>query len=369
MTTVLLLAKSETPAFKAIAECILSLAKERGWAAHAAVSDASSSTADALVRTWNPDGCIIYAPRPGSIGTGRGWHVPSVLVSPATPSRVSANVSHDSRSTGCLAARELAGLGLDTFAFAASDNSLPWVRSRLAGFSAELARRGREPIVFEGGSLRRWLESLPKPCGLFAANDLTAEKAVAAASAAGIEIPFDLAVLGCDDDARICEHAEVTISSIRPDYLKCAMLATDSLAATMAGKRTPAQSLFGDSGVTRRASTRMTARRSPEISAALEFIRGNAFSGITAADVLATMKRSRRSAEMAFRAATGRSIVEEIQNVRLEEAKRLLSNPFVKAGAVAGRVGYTSENFLIRLFRRETGMTPSEWRASRLSAK
>jgi two-component system response regulator YesN len=74
------------------------------------------------------------------------------------------------------------------------------------------------------------------------------------------------------------------------------------------------------------------------------------------------MKGSRRSAENMFRAATGHSILEEIQTVRLNEVKRLLANPLTKIGAIAARTGYRSENFLTRLFKRATGMTPSHWR-------
>ena len=122
--------------------------------------------------------------------------------------------------------------------------------------------------------------------------------------------------------------------------------------------------MFGDVGVIHRASTRVTAYKSPDVAAALEYIRLNALSGISASDVLSRMKGSRRSAENAFRAATGHSIVEEIQAVRLVEVKRLLSNPMLKISAIAARAGYRSENFLTRLFKRETGMTPSEWRRS-----
>lgn len=120
-----------------------------------------------------------------------------------------------------MAARNLASLGMDVFAFAAEDLNLHWVKRRLDGFCRELKSRGREAAIFGGGSLRAWLHKLPKPCGIFAANDEMAEKVVSAADSEGIAIPSSLAVLGCDDDARICENAEVTISSIRPDYRGC----------------------------------------------------------------------------------------------------------------------------------------------------
>ena len=370
MRTILLISEKESPAFKAIGDCVLPLAKARSWAVHIIAIDRTDINAAELVSTWNPDGCILYASSADGITKAvKRWRIPTVLVSPTFAARKATVVAHDSRSTGALAARELAKLGFDNFAFTAATPDLPWVNARLTGFKEVLGRCGRKVEVFGDGSLRDWLKSLPKPCGLFAANDMMAEKAVAAATAAGIDIPFDLAVLGCDDDARICEHAEITISSIRPDYTRCGMLAVESLASAMDGKRTASPRLFGDIGVTRRASTRLIAERRHDISAALEYIRANALSSITAADVIMRVKGSRRSVENAFRAATGRSILEEIQSVRLDEVKRLLANPFVKIGSIAARAGYGSENFLTRLFKRKTGLTPSQWRNAMLHAQ
>lgn len=362
MKVVLLVTEKESPAFTTVGECVLSLARERNWAIHV-VGGASASAAE-MIGSWNPDGCILYAPKKRDMAAAaRRMRIPTILVSPQFAARGAPIVAHDSHSTGRLAARELASLGFDSFAFAAAEPNRPWVKARLAGFGEELGRRGRTPSIFCGGNLRAWLKSIPKPCGLFAANDAMAEKVVASASAAGIDIPLDLAVLGCDDSARICEHSEITISSIRPDYMRCGMLAVDALDAAMRGGRHgPSKTLFGDVWVTRRASTRLTVGRRPGISEALEYIRANATSGITAAEVIARMPGSRRSVEKAFRDATGHSVLAEIQQVRLSEVKRLLMNPFVKIGAIASRTGYRSENFLARMFKRETGLTPSQWR-------
>jgi LacI family transcriptional regulator len=290
--------------------------------------------------------------------------VPTVHISPAWKYKSMLTVSHDSCITGCVAARELANLGLDNFAFAAAHPMPPWAEKRLSTYSSELAKRGRTASVYDGDNLGAWLRSLPKPCGIFAANDMMAERIVATAKTEGLEVPYDLAVLGCDDDARICEHAETSISSIRPDYTKGGMLTVQMLADVMDGQDAEPVRMFGDTGVIHRASTRLTAYKSPVLSDELEYIRLNAFSGISASDVLSRMKGSRRSAENMFREATGRSILEEIQSVRLNEVKRLLSSSLMKIGAIAAQTGYRSENFLTRLFKRETGMTPSQWRKS-----
>lgn len=364
MKTVLMLTRKESSAFRAIAESVSSAARERGWAVHVATA-ADVRKGARLADSWRCDGCIVYAARPnGLFGDLGALRVATVCVSPTDPVPRFHSVVHDSFATGDLAARRLAELGLDAFAFAAEDEGVGWAARRLDGFRRGLKARGRGVDVFGGGNLRAWLRGLPKPCGLFAANDAMAERVISAAVADGIAIPGEVAVLGCDDDARICEHAEVTISSIRPDYRRCGELATESLAEAMERPGRPARRLsFEDEGVTKRASTRLLAVSSPEVVRALEFIRLEAFSGIATADVLAKMPGSRRSAETAFRAATGRSILEEIQAVRIAEAKRLATNPLVKLGSVASRVGYGSENFFARVFKRETGMTLREWRS------
>ena len=130
----------------------------------------------------------------------------------------------------------------------------------------------------------------------------------------------------------------------------------------MEGKPYTGDSIYGDIGVTRRASTRTIVGHPPQIASMLEYIRLNALSGITTTDVLNNFSGSRRSIEARFRGATSRSILEEIQSVRLAEVERLLANPMVQISSIASRTGYASENFLARLFKRTYGMTMREWR-------
>ncbi len=364
MKTILLLTKTETPSFKAVRDSLLSLTKERGWAIHV-FSVGTLAKASRLVKAWDPDGCIVYCAMPGGLNGNFGvWRKPTVTINSPRPVRGAASVVHDSRTTGSLAARELLSLGLDNFAFFATGANKPWAETRFRHFAAEIERRGLHVLRYRSGSVGGWLESLPKPCGLFAANDIAAERIVSEAFAAGISVPNDIALIGCDDDPQICEHMEVTISSVRPDFPRCAALAVDAISRAMETKRCGGELVYGDIGVTRRASTRPMAGCPAQISAMLEYIRLNALSGISASDVLKRFPGSRRTAETRFRKTIGHSIVDEIQSVRLAAVKRLLADPLVKIGSIASRVGYDSENFLTRLFKRETGQTPSQWRNS-----
>ena len=366
MKTILLMTHTESSVFRAIAESISVYSKKRRWALHI-ITAADSKNAKNIAESWHADGCIAYAAMPSGLNLKNiEMPIPVVHISPTWESKGKLTVIHDSYITGSVAAHGLGDLGLDNFAFASELPLPPWAEKRLSTYRRELAKRRRPVDVYEGGDLSKWLCDLPKPCGLFAANDIMAERIVATAKMEGLDVPHDLAVLGCDDDARICEHAETTISSIRPDYGKGGMLAIQMLADAMEGLETEPVQMFGDIGAIHRASTRVTAYRSPIVSDALEYIRLNALSGISASDVLYRMKGSRRSAENMFRAATGHSILQEIQSVRLNEVKRLLSNPLMKIETIAAQTGYHSENFLTRLFKRTTGMTPSQWRKSRI---
>ena len=363
MKTVLLLTWAETPAFTAMKANILPLAKARGWAVHAFALGGMDTTADKLVKAWNPDGCIVYAAKPNGLSGNFGaWRKPVVTISAPQPMRGISAVEHDSHMTGTLAARELLSLEMENFAFFSDTVQMPWTEARFSSFSDEIKRHELPVRRYMRGSVGDWLVSLPKPCGIFAANDLMAERIVSEAANRGIAIPNDIAIVGCDDDPLICEHSETTISSIRPDFSQCASLAVDALACAIEGRRCSSCRIYGDVGVTRRASTRPTAGSARQIARVLEYIRLNARNGLVASDVLSLLGGSRRSAEIRFRKATGHSILDEIQSVRLAEVERLLADPLVSIGVIASRVGYGSENFLARIFKRTHGMTMREWR-------
>ena len=86
--------------------------------------------------------------------------------------------------------------------------------------------------------------------------------------------------------------------------------------------------------------------------------------GILPRDVIGQIGGSRRQAEYRFREFVGKSIGEEILSVRLETAKKLLSDPLVPIGAVAVHCGYSDDSLLRKAFKSATGMSLSEYRES-----
>lgn len=64
-----------------------------------------------------------------------------------------------------------------------------------------------------------------------------------------------------------------------------------------------------------------------------------------------------------FRRHTGQTLGRFIEQVRIEEAKRLLLETDLLCFEVAYRAGYDREDVAMRAFKRNTGMSMKTWRA------
>lgn len=69
-----------------------------------------------------------------------------------------------------------------------------------------------------------------------------------------------------------------------------------------------------------------------------------------------------RTIKRRFKAATGVSIMEYLQNLRIEQAKRALEQGDLSVEAVCVEAGYEDVSFFRRLFKRLTGLTPGQYR-------
>lgn len=69
-----------------------------------------------------------------------------------------------------------------------------------------------------------------------------------------------------------------------------------------------------------------------------------------------------RTLKRRFKAATGSTLIEYLQNLRVEEAKRLLESGWMPVDEISVQVSYDDTSFFRRLFKRRTGLTPSQYR-------
>ncbi len=80
------------------------------------------------------------------------------------------------------------------------------------------------------------------------------------------------------------------------------------------------------------------------------------------AELVARSGLAERSFKRRFRLATGMSPLAYVHTLRLEEAKQMLEATALPVEAVAFEVGYEDSGFFNRLFRRDVGLTPTQYR-------
>ena len=365
---------------------IYRFARPQGWNVQVVEHEPNRKSIVELLAFWHPSGVIVEGgvDENGAFLSGVFDRVPTVYLAcdPKRLKRSSMCVNHDSESIGYLAAREFLSLGLKSFSYF-DFTGMFWSEERGRCFGEALRMNARTAQVFtrrffesgkksaDKGFRNRfvaWLRELPKPCGLFAANDLLAVEALNICHAVGIAVPDAVAVLGVDNDAIACENAVPTLSSVRPNFEESGFLCAQLLGERLACRGRfigDAQRKFAASGIVRRQSTRFLPKSDASVSKAMEMIRLRACEGLKPRDVFPLFDCSRRLAELRFKSITGHSVQEEINLVRLEKVKDLLAREDVKIESISGRCGWKSPAQLRVFFRKSEGVSLRDWRRAR----
>lgn len=376
---ILVIASTKHPIIAAKVAGVYRYAKTCGWKIHVADTPARQSDLRPLLELWAPDGCIIESgvygkPPPAELFAGF-----KTVFLDADRRHLPKNapvVIHDSEADGRLAAKELITIGRTSFAFIGAPGDIFWSRDREAAFLKTLRLNGKgacrrlHPRANRRNDLgitreiANFIAKLPSGCGIFAANDALADKVLSVCARLRRSVPDDLAVIGVDNDETICTNATPTLSSVAPDFEHGGYLAAEMLDGLLRGRRTASRkmAMFGPITLVRRAST---AAPSAYGGLALKILRQirDSEGRISPSEIFPALGCARRTAELHFRKATGKSVLEAINEVRLEFAQLLLRQRHLPIADIASRAGYESVIAFDRFFKSRTGKSPSEWQA------
>ncbi|HEX3599896.1 MAG TPA: XylR family transcriptional regulator [Lacipirellulaceae bacterium] len=294
---------------------------------------------------------------------------------PDNPLSKFSEISSDPNEVSRLAAEHLLERRLTRFAYIGSDDR-GWAKRRETGFKTYLEQRGITPYIYptpkrpqdriwerEQSLMARWISKLPTPIGLFACDDDRGREVLEVCGLVGLNVPEDVAVIGVDNDEVFCELSDPPLSSIALNAETAGYRAAALLDAMMQGRVRKRQQIIVEAlGVVTRRSTDIVAVEDEDIASALQFIRREQGRGISVDDVVEKVAVSRRNLEKRFRDTIGRSILDEIQLVRLDRAKRLLVETTYPISKVADLAGFGSAGYFIQFFQRRVGKTPRKYR-------
>lgn len=297
-------------------------------------------------------------------------------LAPGSPWSRMSQLTSDSEGAVRLAVEHLLNQGVHNFGFVGISGKV-WSDRRQHAFAQQMAEAGCEAHAYryscrsrlpwsrEQTVMSRWLEGLPKPAGILACNDDRGREVLAACRQARLRVPEEVAVIGIDNDELLCDLSDPPLSSVTLGAERAGFEAAALLDDLMAGcVKKPRRLVAAALGVVTRRSTDVLLHEDQEIAAALRFIRDNAGRPIRVYDVVANLGDARRTLEIRFRQAMGRSIYAEIQRSRLERARQLLLETDIALPKVAMACGFGSPSHLAAVFGRSLGVTPMKYRAN-----
>ncbi len=336
-----------------------------------------------LDQNWTGAGLITFRMTAEEAAAWRRRGLAVVNISSEGGSHGFPRVLPDNAQVGRRAAEHLASLGLRDFAFvgraASQYNVASWIsgprryaRERWQGFTVALAERGivaREfflpahPLWKDTAwkairhELATFLGGLPKPCGVFAADDPLAVAVRQASVEGGRSVPDDLPLLGFGNDPVYCHGTTPALTSIDYPGREIGFRAARLLGEQLAGRpATDIEETVPVGVVVARESTDFLAFDDPEVARLVRWIRLNALAdAIQVSDVLAQTTLSLTVLKSRFQEALGHGPKREIMETRIRHLEYLLQTTDLPLEKIAKSMRFPSVESMSRFLFRETG--------------
>jgi LacI family transcriptional regulator len=237
-------------------------------------------------------------------------------------------------------------------------------KAGLKTFSNKLTYPKRER--FKDSNLERigqWIRQLPKPVGVMACNDSCGKFIIDSCRKASISVPDEVAVLGVDNDDILCDLTYPSLSSISLNTEKGGFDAAALLDKIMKGITVDTQIILIEPvEVQERQSTDIIAVDDKIVSDIINYIKRNSKRLLQVADIINEFDISRKSLYKKFNDNLGTSVYSQIRKIKVEEICRMLVETGRSVKEIAFEFGFYNVDHIARFFRKEKGLTPSQYR-------
>ena len=291
------------------------------------------------------------------------------------------NITGDYARTGKMAAEYFLSKGYTNFGFFGY-NGVCWSDERCEAFKSRVKESlpdDQDFYMYDGqnidnmwyydqSELTAWLKNLPKPIAIMACDDNQGNILLQACELCGIHVPFDVAIIGVDNDEILCNMSSPSMSTINVDIER-----GGADAAAMAERMVKDPTYMGEDIVLRplsvieRLSSSLFVTNDKEVLMALKYIHANIDSKISVSDILDWVPISRRLLENRFKKMTGMTIYNYISAKRIGRFAQLLLSSNDSISDIAAKLDECDTKSISRRFKELKGCTPSEYRRKKRS--
>jgi len=302
----------------------------------------------------------------------RSCDVPVVDLSEAHGDLDVPRVLLDEAAIGRMAGEHFVERGFRHFAFCSAYDHYA-LAGRLAGFREVVepvaetfhvleSRPGNEAAIPRPDGFARELAKLPLPLAVMALDDLTAEVVVGACDLAGLPVPEQVAVIGCNNDEH-CEACRVRLSSVLPGLDRQAREAVDLLDRLMGGEPPPTEPIrIAPLALAVRESSDIFAVENLTVAQAVRHIIQSVRQRLQVGDVAAAVGVSRAHIKRLFRRYLDCGVAEYIRDMRIRQVKSMLLTSSASIKKIAEFAGFRQASHLSAVFHKATGLSPKQWR-------
>lgn len=253
------------------------------------------------------------------------------------------------------------------------------------GFSQHVQRAGYESINIQVSStdledystweniiniIPSWMDQWELPIGVFVQTDNIARLITQKIRERNWRVPEDVGIVTGLNEESICEQPKPSLTGMEIGYPKIGYRAAQLLHSLMDQKQSADNAehiLLPPQGIVVRESTDFYSVDDEIVAAALAFISANSHLNIGQDDVAEAVSMGTRTLQNRFRKHLKRPIASVIRWVRINRACRELAQSQSSIASIATRVGFSGSERLNEVFRRELGISPSDYRKQRMS--
>ncbi len=200
--------------------------------------------------------------------------------------------------------------------------------------------------------------------GSFAANDQQALDVLESCESVGIKVPEEVAILGSESYLLAPDTMHTPISSVDTNLEVLGYRGAEMLDKLMSGEKPPPEPIrVPAAGVITRKSTDILTIKHQGVARSLRFIWEHGHEPICIKNLISVAAMSRRGLHKAFLEHLGRTPGQELQRVRIERAKKLLSHSDqkVQRSSLIPPATKAINSFCVA-FKRATGMSAKTFR-------